>query len=97
MRMILNNENTRSGDEPLKLGQLRPGEKAEILAFSIDEDLHHFLQRLYEVGFLVGERVEVLHEAPLTKNPFSVKIKEATYALRREDANLIQVKRLRDH
>ena len=49
------------------------------------------MQRLYEVGFLVGETLEVMHEAPLSLDPMSIRIKDAVYAIRREDAELIQV------
>ena len=77
-----------------KLGELAPGDHAEIVGFCVEGDLHHFLQRLFEVGFLVGEKIEVLQEAPFSHDPISIKIKDATYALRRDDANLIQVKRV---
>ena len=86
--MILNNETHD------KLGELEPGESVEIVGFSIEEDLQNFLHRLFEVGFLVGEKLEILSHAPLSRNPMSIKVKDATYALRREDANLIRVKKL---
>ena len=89
MRMVLSNENLQYRQ---KLGELAPGDRAEIVGFCGDEDLHDFLQRLFEVGFLVGEKIEVLREAPFSRDPISVRVKEATYALRRQDANLIFVK-----
>ena len=85
--MVLNNESQG-------LGTLIPGEYAEITGFSDSEDLESFLYRLYEVGFLVGEKLEILNQAPLSHCPMSIKIKDATYAIRREDANLIQVRKL---
>ena len=84
--MILNNN-------VFSLGHLEPGDEAEIVGFCIDDDRQGFLQRLYEVGFMVGEQIKVLHEAPLSRDPISIKIKEGVYALRREDADLIQVVR----
>ena len=83
--MILNKEN------PEKLGSLCPGTRAEIVGFCASEDLQDFLHRLYEIGFLVGEEVEVLQDAPVSKDPISIRIKDAVYAMRREDANLILV------
>lgn len=85
--MILNNESVKN------LGTFSPGEKGEIVGFDLENDQQGFLQRLFEIGFLVGEAVEVLQEAPVSKDPMSVRIKDAVYALRREDANLIQVRK----
>lgn len=80
---------------PVFLGQLRPGERAEIVGFAEpSESAADFLRRLFEVGFLVGAQVELLQEAPYSGDPISVRIKEATYALRRDEANLVQVSRL---
>ena len=85
--MILNKE------APQKLGELSPGSRAEIVGFCADEDLQGFLHRLFEVGFLVGEEVEVLQDAPMGRDPISIRVKDAVYAMRREDANLILVSR----
>jgi ferrous iron transport protein A len=88
MRMILNS------DIPVKLGDLTPGESGEIIGFCIEDDLQGFLHRLYEIGFLVGERLDLIQEAPLSHDPISIKVKDAVYAMRREDANLIQVRKI---
>ena len=85
--MILNKE------EPQKLGELDPGVRAEIVGFCAAEELQGFLHRLFEVGFLVGEQVEILQDAPLGKDPISIRVKDAVYAMRRADANLILVNR----
>ena len=80
-----------------KLGEFSPGDQLEITGFRLEEnqseEQHQFLHRMSEVGFLVGEVVQVLNEAPFSKDPISVRVKEAIYALRREDANLIYVKK----
>ena len=90
MRMILNKTHPKLGDHS-------PGDQLEIVGFHLEENqeegMHQFLHRLSEVGFLVGEPIDVLGHAPYSKDPISVKVKEATYALRREDANLIYVKK----
>jgi ferrous iron transport protein A len=85
--MILNKEG------PQKLGELDPGNRAEIVGFCVADDLQNFLHRLYEVGFLVGEEIEILQDAPVGKDPISIRVKDAVYAMRREDANLILVNR----
>ena len=89
--MILNNENQENLE---KLGDQNPGDHVEIVGFCIEDDLQGFLHRLFEVGFLVGEKLEVMNQAPVSKDPISVKVKDATYAMRREDANLIRVRKL---
>jgi ferrous iron transport protein A len=88
LRMILNKEFVDMGD-------LVPGDSAEITGFLPSEDRESFLHRLYEIGFLVGEKIQILNHAPLSRCPMSIKIKDATYAIRREDARLIQVKKIK--
>jgi len=85
MIMILNNE------IEVKLGELRPGERAEIIGFCIEDEMQDYLLRLFEVGFILGETIEVIQEAPLSHDPISIRVKDAVYALRRDDANLIRV------
>ncbi len=88
---VINNEDQHWSS----LGHLNPGEKAEIVGFQQpDAESAAFLHRLFEVGFLEGSHVEVLQEAPFSKDPISVRIKDATYALRRAEASLIQVRKL---
>lgn len=85
MRMVLNKP------APLPLGELLPGTRGEIVGFCAQEELQYFVLRLCEVGFIVGESIEVLQKAPFGGSPMSFRVKDATYALRREDANLILV------
>ena len=85
LRMILNSGN------PQKLGSFGPGSRLRIVGFSAEDHLQDFLIRLFEIGFLVGEEVEILHDAPMGRDPISVRIKGGVYALRREVANLVWV------
>jgi ferrous iron transport protein A len=85
MRMVLNKAT------PLPLSELSPGASAEIVGFCAREGLEDFFLRLNEVGFVVGESVEVLQRAPFGGSPMSFRVKDATYALRKEDASLILV------
>jgi ferrous iron transport protein A len=88
---VLNND----AFEISSLGHLQPGEKGKIVGFETpDSDSADFLRRLFEVGFIEGAQLEVLHEAPYSKDPISIRIKDATYALRRLEASLIKVKKL---
>ena len=93
-------------EEPLlqvKLGSLRPGDCAEIVGFCLDEEAdtvkddaliwrNRFLHRLHEIGFLVGEKLEILNQSPFSQDPISIRIKNAVYAIRRSDANWIYVR-----
>ena len=98
LRMILNNEIKKNSENHTEnnsenLGALHPGDFAEITGFQESKERESFLYRLFEIGFLVGETLEVLNHAPLSRCPISVKIKDATYAIRREDASLIRVRK----
>lgn len=89
MITVINNR----AESPKLLGEIQPGVRAEIVGFEPASIEHEaFLHRLFEVGFLVGSQLEVLGEAPFSRDPISIRIKEATYALRRAEANLIRVK-----
>jgi len=90
--MVLNSESPAFTPAPETLGEVETGERAEITGFRMVEELGDFLIRLQEVGFLVGEQVEVIGKAPIGKDPISVRVKDAVYAMRRDDANLILVK-----
>ncbi len=46
-------------------------------------------RRLIELGFVEGAGVEVLHEAPLGRDPIAVRVAGATVALRRREAMAI--------
>ena len=77
----------------MTLGRLQPGQRAEIIGFNTPSaENESFMRRLFEVGFLEGSLLEVLQEAPYSHDPISIRIMEGTYALRRAEANLIQVK-----
>jgi ferrous iron transport protein A len=48
-------------------------------------------RRLMELGFLPGCQVEVIHQAPFSKNPRSYLIRGMHIALRNAEANLVEV------
>ena len=48
-------------------------------------------RRLLEMGFLEGSRVEVVHVAPFGGDPIAVKVRGALLALRRSEANHVEV------
>ena len=88
MRMILNKE------ESCSLAMLEPGSQGRIEAFDFGEESGSFFLRLLEVGFLPGENIEVLNVSPYGGDPISVRVKDAVYAIRKQEAGRIRVKRL---
>jgi len=52
---------------------------------------HAISVRLVELGFMAGEWVEVVHEAPLSRDPIVVECSGTRIALRRSEASLILV------
>ena len=72
-----------------KLGELAKGAQGSVTA------IHHkdssIRQRLMEMGFLEGSRVEILHEAPFGKDPIAVRVRGALIAVRRSDALEIEI------
>lgn len=48
--------------------------------------------RLMEIGFLPGEAVRVIARGGLGVDPIAVRVGQATFALRRSEASMVQVK-----
>ena len=75
------------------LGSLVPGNSGTLAEFEING--HHngyeTIERLREMGFDEGLKVELLHQSPIGKDPIAVRVGTMTVALRRKDADLIKV------
>ena len=48
-------------------------------------------QRLVEMGFVEGARVEILHEGTIKRDPIAVRVDNITIALRRSEAMAVVV------
>ena len=70
------------------LAELRPGAKAEIIAINGEPAL---IQRLYEMGMMEGEELEVLALAPLG-DPVEIRCGNTRLSLRRREAAGIEVR-----
>jgi ferrous iron transport protein A len=70
------------------LGQLKKGTKAKIARVSGEPEMN---ARFLAMGLLEGNLIEVLHEAPFGKDPIAVRVRGALIALRRNEANFIEV------
>ena len=70
------------------LADLSPGQSAEVLSVSGDSAL---VQRLYEMGLLEGERVEVVARA-LLGDPIEIKFGNSRLSLRKAEAANVAVR-----
>jgi ferrous iron transport protein A len=77
---------------PTPLSALRPGMVATIVAVgSATEGVTALELRLLELGFIAGERVEVVAEARPGRDPFVIRVGNSQFALRRCEAQNIWV------
>ncbi len=74
-----------------KLGDLKKGMKALICKVGGEEYSSDMIRRLLEMGFLENSSVEVIHESPFGGDPIAVRIRGTVIALRRYEANAIEV------
>jgi ferrous iron transport protein A len=70
------------------LADLSPGQSAEVLSVSGDPAL---VQRLYEMGLLEGERVEVAARA-LLGDPIEIRLGNSRLSLRKAEAANVAVR-----
>ena len=54
---------------------------------------HSVLLRLLEIGFMPGETVRVVARGGVGGDPIAVRVGQATFALRRKEASMVQVQR----
>lgn len=75
------------------LGTCKPGFTGTITGFTSDDKNIEstFVEQLREMGFAEGLGVAILHQNPFGKDPIAVRVGAMTIALRRQQANLVQV------
>jgi len=75
------------------LGTLSPGAAGTLARFinSVEHGGTHMIDRLREMGFAEGVSVELLHQSLFGKDPIAVRVGAMTVALRRREANLIEI------
>lgn len=74
------------------LGELMPGQSARLKGFS-PQAQHEgaIVRRLMELGLIEGADVAVVHQAPFGGDPIAVRVRGSLIALRRAEANLLEV------
>jgi len=75
----------------VSLSALRPGTAAIVLGVGHSSTVTPVERRLLELGFISGERVEVVAEARPGRDPFVVRVGNTQLALRRREAETIWV------
>lgn len=76
---------------PKSLSELAKGVSARVVGVTSRSDSsQHLLRRLAEIGFLRGELVTVLRRIA-GGEPIAVRIGNSTFALRRHEAECVQV------
>jgi ferrous iron transport protein A len=80
-----------SSEKIIKLGELNKNQKALIVKVGRAGDVPEFIDRLLEMGLLEGSVVEVMHEAPFGGDPLAIRVRGALIALRRNEANAVEV------
>lgn len=91
---------TQNPSADTALGQLLRGERATITAVVEDGEslgdaqASTIARRLLELGFVPGVQVEVIARMWPTYDPIAVRVGGSSFALRRQEANAIRVRRL---
>ncbi len=71
----------------MKLSQMKEGKKCRIKELKFPPEMK---KRLLELGLFPGQTVEVIQDAPFG-GPVKIKVKDYCLALRRNEAELIEV------
>jgi len=72
------------------LSALPPGTMGTVIGVGVGENTA-IERRLMELGFVAGERIEILTEAWPGRDPFVVRIGTTTFALRRREVETVWV------
>jgi ferrous iron transport protein A len=75
----------------LRLAELAPGRRARILRVTPPPARPEWARLLADIGFEAGEPVQVLRRAALGGDPIVVRIGASTFALRRAEADCVEV------
>ena len=84
----------RNGHASLPLGEAPCGFRGRVEAIHVRQESGglppaEIENRLLELGFVEGARVEILHEGAFARDPIAVRVNNATIALRRREAMAI--------
>ncbi|MGE0615492.1 MAG: ferrous iron transport protein A [Bacteriovoracia bacterium] len=72
----------------MKLSELALGQRGRVISVRSESPV---VQRLLELGFVAGAEVEVARQAPYFGDPIAVRVRGALIALRRSEAEAVEV------
>ena len=81
------------------LGLMKPGSTGIVSEITADASDESFMiaERLREMGFGEGLKVEVRHDSPFGRDPMAVRVGGMLVALRRKEAAQIMIKEFCEH
>jgi ferrous iron transport protein A len=72
-----------------KLGDLKRGDRGTLHRVETPSDV--LTRRFLEMGLIEGSAIEVVHEAPISRDPLAVRVRGGLIAIRRAEAQYIEV------
>lgn len=76
----------------MNLEEILPGVRARVSKIAATGDRREDIRgQLEDIGFLLGEQVEVLRKGLLGKGPILIRVGSSTFALRESEARLVEV------
>jgi len=74
------------------LADVASGQVFEIIDITAPVETPDWSMRLQEIGFIVGEHVQILRRGMPGGDPLAIRISDSTFALRRAEAACIHVR-----
>jgi ferrous iron transport protein A len=79
----------------MNLEEILPGVSARVKKVVAHSDQQEAIRgQLEDIGFLPGERVEVLRKGFLGQGPILIRVGSSTFALRESEARMVEVESL---
>ena len=79
----------------MNLEEILPGVSARVKKIATQSDQQDDIRgQLEDIGFLPGERVEVLRKGFLGQGPILIRVGASTFALRESEARMVEVESL---
>jgi len=76
------------------LADVASGQVFEIIDITAPAETPDWSMRLQEIGFIIGEHVQILRRGMPGGDPLAIRISDSTFALRRAEAACIRVRPL---
>jgi ferrous iron transport protein A len=87
-------QNAANASGAQALADAATGKVFEIVDIAAPAETPDWALRLQEIGFIVGERVQILRRSMPGGDPLAIRISDSTFALRRAEAACVLVRPL---